>query len=82
MSPSIYAKGGDYTLNSLDPAELAVLEEISARIEILPLVPGKSTSKLIEAIHEDEAPFAARSVRDLERGRISVRSSNRSSTAG
>ncbi len=50
MRPMIYAKGGDYTLNSLDQGELAVLKEIKARIEILPLVPGKSTSKLIEAI--------------------------------
>ena len=50
MSPTVYAKGGDYTLNSLDQSELAALKEIKARIEILPLVPGRSTSKLIEAI--------------------------------
>jgi rfaE bifunctional protein nucleotidyltransferase chain/domain len=50
ISPTIYAKGGDYTMNTLDPGELAALKEIKARIEILPLVPGKSTSNLIEAI--------------------------------
>jgi len=50
VRPQIYAKGGDYTVNSLDPDEVAALKEIGARIEILPLVPGKSTSKLIQAI--------------------------------
>ena len=50
VRPQIYAKGGDYTVNSLDPDEVAALKEIGARIEILPLVPGKSTSQLIQAI--------------------------------
>jgi bifunctional ADP-heptose synthase (sugar kinase/adenylyltransferase) len=50
VGPQIYAKGGDYSLNNLDPVEVAALKEIGAKIEILPLVPGKSTSKIIEAI--------------------------------
>jgi rfaE bifunctional protein nucleotidyltransferase chain/domain len=50
VRPQVYAKGGDYTTNSLDPGEVAALKEIDARIEILPLVPGKSTTKLVEAI--------------------------------
>jgi D-glycero-beta-D-manno-heptose 1-phosphate adenylyltransferase len=50
VRPRIYAKGGDYTLESLDPEEFATLKEIGAKIEILPLVPGKSTSKLLQAI--------------------------------
>ena len=50
VRPRVYAKGGDYTVNSLDPEEVAALREIGAKIEILPLVPGKSTSKLIQAI--------------------------------
>jgi bifunctional ADP-heptose synthase (sugar kinase/adenylyltransferase) len=50
IRPRIYAKGGDYTLQSLDPDEVAALKEIGAKIEILPLVPGKSTSKLIQSI--------------------------------
>src|ERR1700751_5545177 len=44
VRPHVYAKGGDYTANSLDPDEVAALKEIGAKIEILPLVPGKSTS--------------------------------------
>ena len=50
IRPRIYAKGGDYTVQSLDPDEVAALKEIGAKIEILPLVPGKSTSKLIQSI--------------------------------
>jgi D-glycero-beta-D-manno-heptose 1-phosphate adenylyltransferase len=49
VRPRVYAKGGDYTIDSLDPAEVTALTEIDAKIEILPLVPGKSTSKLVEA---------------------------------
>jgi len=50
VRPRIYAKGGDYTVESLDPDEFSALKEIGAKIEILPLVPGKSTSKLVQAI--------------------------------
>jgi bifunctional ADP-heptose synthase (sugar kinase/adenylyltransferase) len=50
VRPAVYAKGGDYTVASLDPDEMAALKEIGAKIEILPLVPGKSTSKLVEAL--------------------------------
>ena len=50
IRPRIYAKGGDYTVQSLHPDEMAALKEIGAKIEILPLVPGKSTSKLIQSI--------------------------------
>src|ERR1700722_15436573 len=50
VRPQIYAKGGDYTVSGLDRGEGAALNEIGARIEILPLVPGKSTSKLVAAI--------------------------------
>jgi rfaE bifunctional protein nucleotidyltransferase chain/domain len=52
MRPQIYAKGGDYTVDSLDSEEVVALKEIKARIEILPLVPGKSTSKLVQAIQQ------------------------------
>jgi rfaE bifunctional protein nucleotidyltransferase chain/domain len=50
VRPRVYAKGGDYTANSLDPDEVAALKEIGAKIEILPWVPGKSTSKLVATI--------------------------------
>jgi rfaE bifunctional protein nucleotidyltransferase chain/domain len=50
VHPHVYAKGGDYTQASLDPGEVEALKEIGATIRILPLVPGKSTTKLLEAI--------------------------------
>ena len=48
LRPAIYVKGGDYTLETLDPEEVAALQEAGAEIKTLPLVPGKSTSSLIE----------------------------------
>lgn len=48
IRPQIYAKGGDYTVESLDPGERGALVEAGAEIRILPLVPGKSTTGIIE----------------------------------
>ncbi len=48
VRPAIYVKGGDYTLESLDPEEVAALKKVGAEIKTLPLVPGKSTTGLIE----------------------------------
>ena len=48
VRPHVYAKGGDYTVESLDPGERAALGESGAEIRILPLVPGKSTTATIE----------------------------------
>jgi rfaE bifunctional protein nucleotidyltransferase chain/domain len=48
IRPHLYAKGGDYTVASLDPGERAALEEVGAEIRILPLVPGKSTTGTLE----------------------------------
>jgi rfaE bifunctional protein nucleotidyltransferase chain/domain len=48
LCPSIYAKGGDYTVETLDPGERAALEEVGAEIRLLQLVPGRSTTSLLE----------------------------------
>jgi rfaE bifunctional protein nucleotidyltransferase chain/domain len=48
VSPSIYVKGGDYTSETLDAAERAVLKNVGAEIRILPFEKGQSTSALIE----------------------------------
>ena len=45
--PEVYVKGGDYTLETLDPDERRVVEDHGGRIVIIPLVPGKSTSALL-----------------------------------
>jgi rfaE bifunctional protein nucleotidyltransferase chain/domain len=47
LRPAIYVKGGDYTIESLDPEEVAALKHAGAEIRTLALVPGKSTSGLI-----------------------------------
>lgn len=48
IRPHIYAKGGDYTVESLNPEEVAALRTAGSEIRILPLVPGKSTTSTIE----------------------------------
>ena len=52
LAPDIYAKGGDYTAETLDPEEVAVLRKIGAKIEILPRVHGKSTTRLFQTIRQ------------------------------
>lgn len=47
VRPHVYAKGGDYTVESLNAGERAALMESGAEIRILPLVPGKSTTGII-----------------------------------
>ncbi len=48
IRPQLYAKGGDYTVDSLNPEERAALEAAGSQIRILALVPGKSTTAIIE----------------------------------
>lgn len=52
IRPAIYVKGGDYSLKSLNVEEVAALQTAGAEIRTLPLVPGKSTSGLIEKIRQ------------------------------
>jgi rfaE bifunctional protein nucleotidyltransferase chain/domain len=48
VEPDIYVKGGDYTVATLDAEERTVLEKCGTRIEILQLVPGKSTTSTLK----------------------------------
>jgi D-glycero-beta-D-manno-heptose 1-phosphate adenylyltransferase len=48
--PAIYAKGGDYTADTLDSEERAVLEKLDAKVEIIPFEKGYSTSQLLTRI--------------------------------
>jgi bifunctional ADP-heptose synthase (sugar kinase/adenylyltransferase) len=50
VRPALYVKGGDYTVDSLDPEERAALREVAADVEILALVPGKSTTAVIHKL--------------------------------
>lgn len=55
IRPHVYAKGGDYTIETLDAGERAALEEVNTAIEILPLVPGKSTTATIGRMGKQES---------------------------
>lgn len=48
--PDIYVKGGDYTLDTLDPEERHLVEKMGGKIIILPIVPGRSTTATLERI--------------------------------
>ena len=50
VRPAIYVKGGDYSSETLDEEERAVLKEIGAEIRLIPFETGYSTSRLIEQI--------------------------------
>lgn len=52
VRPHVYAKGGDYTPESLDPEERAALDAAGAEIVILPLVPGRSTTAVLEKMRD------------------------------
>ena len=48
--PDIYVKGGDYTLDTLNQDERRAVEAAGGKIKIIPFVPGKSTTALLEKI--------------------------------
>ena len=48
--PDIYVKGGDYTPDTLNQDERRAVESAGGRIVIIPFVPGKSTTALLEKI--------------------------------
>ncbi len=48
--PDIYVKGGDYTLETLNQEERQTVEAAGGKIVIIPFVPGKSTTALLERI--------------------------------
>ncbi len=48
--PDIYVKGGDYTLDKLNPKEKGILERLGTKIVILPLTPGRSTTAIAKKI--------------------------------
>ena len=52
VQPDIYVKGGDYTPESLNSEEAGALRECGAWIEIVRLVPGKSTTNLVKKMAE------------------------------
>ena len=50
--PAVYAKGGDYTSETLNAEERAALQELGAEIRIIPFEEGYSTSLLLEQLRK------------------------------
>ena len=48
--PDVYVKGGDYTLDTLNPDERRAVESAGGKIVIIPFVTGKSTTGLLAKI--------------------------------
>ncbi len=48
IAPDVYVKGGDYTVEKLDPGERSAILGCGAAIRFIPFVPGYSTTALIE----------------------------------
>ena len=48
--PDIYVKGGDYTLATINQDERGVVERAGGKIVIVPIVPGKSTTAILQQI--------------------------------
>jgi rfaE bifunctional protein nucleotidyltransferase chain/domain len=59
VRPSIWCKGSQYTLETLDQGEVAAARLVKAEIALLEMVEGKSTTNVINAIrgeHEAGSP--------------------------
>ncbi len=48
LAPDFYAKGGDYTLDTLDPEERAALLRNHTEVSFIPFVPDHSTSAILK----------------------------------
>ena len=48
VRPSVWAKGGDYTLKTLDKGEVKVANRLKAKIALIPPVNGVSTTNVIK----------------------------------
>ncbi len=54
VRPHVYVKGGDYTLATLNAEERATLQDAGSRIAFVPMVPGRSTTRLVEEMQRAE----------------------------
>jgi rfaE bifunctional protein nucleotidyltransferase chain/domain len=54
ITPQIYVKGGDYSLETLDPEERHAIDKVGATVTLLPLIAGYSTTTLVRKVHDSE----------------------------
>jgi D-beta-D-heptose 7-phosphate kinase/D-beta-D-heptose 1-phosphate adenosyltransferase len=52
LRPDVYAKGGDYTIDTIVQEERRLVESYNGEIAIIPGVPGHSTTNIIEKVIE------------------------------
>lgn len=50
VEPDVYAKGGDYTIDTINQEERRLVEKLGGKVVVLPVVPGKSTTSILEKI--------------------------------
>jgi D-beta-D-heptose 7-phosphate kinase / D-beta-D-heptose 1-phosphate adenosyltransferase len=50
LQPDVYAKGGDYTIDTINQDERWLVESYGGRIALLPGVPGMSTTAVIDKV--------------------------------
>ena len=50
--PDVYVKGGDYTPETLDAGERVAVESGGGEVVIIPFVPGKSTTEIIQRMND------------------------------
>jgi len=50
VEPDVYVKGGDYTIDTINQEERRLVEQLGGKIVVLPGVPGKSTTAVLEKI--------------------------------
>ena len=50
VQPAVYAKGGDYSPETLNAEEQAVLKKIGAEVRLIPFEAGYSTTSLLEKL--------------------------------
>ena len=50
VRPDVYAKGGDYTIDTINQDERRLVEGLGGKVVVLGGVPGKSTTDLLEKL--------------------------------
>jgi D-beta-D-heptose 7-phosphate kinase/D-beta-D-heptose 1-phosphate adenosyltransferase len=48
--PDIYAKGGDYTLETINQEERRLVEKLGGKVHVVPGIAGKSTTGLLQKL--------------------------------
>lgn len=80
IRPHVFAKGGDYTVATLDPQERHALDRVGAEIHILPVVADRSTTATLARMGLPESGQTAESLQ--RRPRLGVLGSGEGSNFG